>query len=154
MNLRVIGARQRIDNLLAKTKQEPLSSDDELKAEIARLLCVLCSGFIEDSLRLMLADYSSARSAPRVATYVSTRLGDFQNPKFEKILALLQSFDPTWRQHFEESDKAEMKAAIDSIVVNRHLIAHGRPCGISIGTFDAYYKQVRMFIDDIDMVLS
>jgi hypothetical protein len=118
------------------------------------LLCVLCSGLIEESLRLMLSDFAQNKSNPQIASYVSARLGDFQNPKFEKIMVLLGSFDSKWREHFEQADSYEIKDAINSIVSNRHLIAHGGTAGISIVAFGKYYEFVERFIEDLDSLLA
>ena len=154
MDRRIVGARQRIDNLLVRTRQQPINSDDELKAELARYLCILCSGLLEESLRLLLSAYASNKSSPRISNYVSARLSDFQNPNYEKILVLLASFEPSWRDHFEAMPSSEIKDAINSVVLNRHQIAHGKPVGISVNTFAKYYEQVGIFIDSLDALLS
>ncbi|MGA1982615.1 MAG: HEPN domain-containing protein [Acidobacteriaceae bacterium] len=154
MDRRLIGARQRIDNLEARARAEPVSTDDELKAQMAQFLCVLSSGLLEEAVRLTLSGFAKTRSSPEVASYVTANLEQFQNPRFEKIMILLGSFDPKWRSHFEDGPSNEVKDAIDSIVVNRHQIAHGRPVGISIVTFSKYYKQVCAFIDDLDALVT
>lgn len=154
MDRRIVGARQRIDNLEARAKAEPVSSDDELKAQMAQFLCVLSSGLIEEAVRSILSGFATARSRPQVAAYVTTHLAEFQNPRFEKIMSLLSSFDPEWRRHFEGSGSTEVKDAIDSIVINRHQIAHGRPVGISIVTFSNYYRHIRAFLDDLDSLVT
>lgn len=112
MDRRIVGARQRLENLEDRARTEPISSDDELKAQIAQLLCVLTSGFIEESIRIILSEVAERQSSPIIASFVSSRLGEFQNPKFEKILVLLGSFSPDWRDHFEGTPTDEMKAAI------------------------------------------
>jgi hypothetical protein len=154
MDRRIVGALQRINNLEARARTEPVSSDDELKAHIAQLLCVLSSGLIEEAIRLTLTGFATARSSPEVASFVASRIAEFQNPRFEKIMVLLSAFNPAWRTHFESGSSNEVKDAIDSIVNNRHQIAHGRQVGISIGTFGAYYKHVKVFIDDLDSLAS
>ncbi len=154
MDRRIVGARQRIDNLEARAKAEPVSTDDELKAQMAQFLCVLSSGLIEEAVRLTLSSFATARSSPEVASYVTTHLAEFQNPKFEKIMVLLSSFNPDWREHFEDLASTEVKDAIDSIVNNRHQIAHGRQVGISIVTFSKYYRHIRAFIDDLDALVT
>lgn len=101
----------------------------------------------------MLSAFAVSKSSPAVASYVTAHLAEFQNPRFEKIMVLLSSFDPAWRRHFEVAQSNEIKDAIDSIVNNRNQIAHGRQVGISIVTFSNYYKHVKSFIDELDILI-
>ena len=154
MDRHIVGAIQRIENLEARAKTGPVSSDDELKAQIAQFLCVLSSGLLEEAVRVTLSTFAAGKSSPQVANYVTTRLSEFQNPRFEKVMILLGSFEPKWRSHFETVKSAEVKDAIDSIVINRHQIAHGRQVGISLVTFSRYFTHVRKFINDLDTIVS
>ena len=133
---------------------EPIASDDELKAQIAQHLCVLSSGYIEEAVRLTLTRFAEAQSSPRVAAYASSQLNTFQNPRFEKIMVLLSTFDPSWRSHFEAQPTSEMKDAVDSIVKNRNQISHGHQVGLSLATFNRYFVQVKLFVDELDQLVD
>ncbi len=137
MDIRVFGAQQRIDGLQAKAKSE---SDLELQSQLARFLCVLSSGLIEQAIIHTLSAYSQRQSHPNVARYVGASVAKLRNAKFEDILVILGHFSPTWREYFEENTASEVKDAIDSIVNNRNQIAHGGQTGVSLATFMNYYK--------------
>jgi len=154
MDIRIVGAQQRIDNLEAKAKSEPVRSDSELQSQLARFLCVLSSGLIEQAVIHTLSAYSEKRSHPNVSRYVSARVSKLRNAKFEDVLIILSHFSPSWRDHFEANTPSEVKDAIDSIVNNRNQIAHGAQTGISLATFVEYYKQVKLFIADLDAFIS
>jgi hypothetical protein len=82
----------RLDALFAKISALP-EDDPELRAHWARYLCVLASGYLEIATREVLVDMARSRGSEVLTTFVSNRLADFQNPKMEKILRMLASFD-------------------------------------------------------------
>ena len=154
MDLRILSAQNRIDSLEAKAKSDPVRSDVELQAQLARFLCVLSSGLIEQATVLLLDAYARRRSGTQVASYVSSQLSRLQNTKFDDILTLLGRFDSTWREYFISNTPPEQKDAIDSIVNNRNQIAHGGQVGISLGTFSEYYRNLKLFIISLDAFVS
>ncbi len=73
----------------------------------------------------------------------------FTNPKVDKILALTRRFDKKWAENLERRIAAEegLKDAINSIVANRHLVAHGRDTDLS-------YRRIRDFYDTAGRVVD
>lgn len=138
MSRQVHAYKQRLDNLFKKI--ESFQGDEELRAALARHLCVLVSGFLEVSVREIYGEYAQNKAAENVANYVTAELKSFQNPKMEKILNLTQSFSPNWKDNLEKATEGEIKDSVDSIVANRNIIAHGRSVGITIGNIKRYYK--------------
>jgi hypothetical protein len=154
MNRRIIGLQDRIDSLQGKAKIEPVSLDTELQSQIARFLCVLGSGLMEQALIVILTDYAQARCHADVSRFVSASLSRIRNAKFEDVLVTLGHFSPDWREHFEKVTSPEVKDAIDSIVNNGNQIAHGAQTGISLVTFMEYYRRVKAFIVELDAFVS
>jgi RiboL-PSP-HEPN len=149
-NLSVFKEKQRLDNTF-KLRSDFLE-DPELQAHWARYLCVLTSGFLESSIRHLLGDYSRKQASPSISNFVEYHLNSFQNPKSEKILELLKVFNPSWETLLRQHMEGERKDAVDSIVNNRHQIAHGRNAGISYVTMKRYYEkssEVIEFLDDL-----
>jgi formyltetrahydrofolate hydrolase len=147
---KILAIQQRIDTLEAKAKTAPVSSDTELQAQLARFMCVLSSGLIEQALIIILDNHAIVKSQSRIAQYVSYQLSRIQNAKFEDILVTLGRFDPMWRDHIDKNTSGEIKAAIDSIVNNRNQISPGGQVGISLATFSEYYKSLKRFIVDLE----
>jgi hypothetical protein len=138
MNIEILKQRQRLDHLFKLVRA--LDSDPELQAHWACYLCVLASGLIETAVRASLADYARGAAAPAVARYVASCLEYFQNPKMEKIVGLIRSFDPNWASELVERTEGEPKDAVDSIVANRNNISHGRSVSISFAQMTKYYQ--------------
>jgi len=129
--------KQRLDELF---KAAIAVSDIEMKSHWSRYLCVLVCGFIENSVELCLSEYSRRSASPFVSNFVSAKLRGFQNPKMGAILDLLGSFSPDWRAQIESATQGQLSDSVNSIVGNRHKIAHGDSVSLSIGSLTAYYK--------------
>ncbi len=151
-NLEITRYKQRLDSLFSRVSA--FSQDLELQAHWARYLCVLSSGFLEESVRILLSEYVQNKANATVSRYVNAQLDGFQNPKAGKILELLRGFDPLWAESVEQFMSDERKDAVDSIVNNRHQIAHGRSVGISYITIKQYYEKSVEVVDFIEQTLQ
>ena len=146
MDVDVLSHKQKLDHLF---QQISTIDDEEMKSHWARYLCVLVAGFIENSLRTMLLKYAASKAHPNVANYVNSRLKNVTNLNNEKIKQLLCSFNSDWGKVIDENILDDQKAAIDSILANRHQIAHGQAVGITYARVDQYYSRVVRSIDVI-----
>jgi len=129
--------KQRLDELFDSAGR---LSDVELQSHWSRYLCILVSGFLENSVELCLSEYSKRRSDPAVANFVSARLRGFQNPKMSAITELLGAFKPEWKSELEASTQGQLSDSVNSIVGNRNRIAHGESVSLSMSSLKAYYR--------------
>ena len=148
MNREVLSYKQRLDTLFKKI--ETFSGEEELLAHLTRYLCIMVSGFLEVAVRAIYSEYARTKAAENVANYVDNELRSFQNPKMEKILNLTGAFSAKWKDKLEKATIDVIKGSIDSIVANRHLIAHGRSAGITIGNLKRYYKDAVKLVNLIE----
>jgi HEPN superfamily RiboL-PSP-like protein len=93
---------------------------------------------------------SSSKSHPNVANYVNKQIKAITNLTETRVRQLLGSFSKDWVELFEESISGEQKAAMDSIVANRHLIVHGRSVEITYVRVGGYYKHIKEVITIIN----
>lgn len=136
--------RSRLDDTLARGKAMPAI---ESQADYARHFCVLVSGLIERAAQLALMDYSSRTAAPAVQSYVEHGLSRFTNAKSGRLVALFGQFDKGWGHDLDAFLIDERKDAVNSVVSNRHNIAHGHSVSLSLGQIEAYYKQVLRVVE-------
>ena len=68
----------------------------------------------------------------------------------EKILDLVGEFDLDLRHELEKATEGELKDAVDSVVSNRHQIAHGQDVGINFSTIRQYWEKVIRVIEQIE----
>lgn len=125
--------------------------DIEMRAHWARYLCVLSAGFIENAVKAFFADFVHAKASEPVANFASSQIRQIQNPKTKRILEIAGSFKEDWRESLDtfvgENGRRE---AIDSIMQNRHLIAHGQSAGVTLAQVRRYFDlavEVLAFIE-------
>lgn len=136
--------KQRLDELF---KAASSLSDIEMQSHWSRYLCVLVSGFLENSVELCLSEYSRRVTNVIVSNFVSAKLRGFQNPKMGAILELFGSFNPDWKAQLEVATQGQLSDSVNSIVGNRHKIAHGESVSLSMSSLAAYYKDAVAVIE-------
>ena len=129
--------KQRLDDLFKAGRN---ISDIEMRSHWCRYLCVLVCGFLENSVELCLSEYSKRVTNVVVSNFVSAKLRSFQNPKMGAILDLFGSFNPDWKTQLEAATQGQLSDSVNSIVGNRHKIAHGQSVSLSMSSLVAYYK--------------
>lgn len=130
-----------IYDLLTRTTTAT-GGDIELQAHWARYICVLAAGFLENSLFEIYAAVIRAGASPAVASFASSRLEKISNPKSSRFVETLRAFKSTWADELEQflADDGR-RDAIDSIMANRHLIAHGDHSGITIARLRQFFDR-------------
>ena len=136
----------RLDATLARGKTIEVI---EAQADCARYFCILVSGLIERGAQLALMDYASRTSSPATKGYVDYHLGHFTNATSKKLIELFGRFDANWARTLATVLVDEKKDAIDSVIANRHLIAHGHSVGLSLGRIDQYYTRVQTVVEEM-----
>jgi hypothetical protein len=148
MRLReIIQYESKLDNLFQTVER---IDDFEMQAHWAKYLCVLCSGYVEKSVRFLYSDYVYKRSSPQISKFVGKKLGGFQNAKVEKIIDLARTFDDSWASELERQSQGIIKDAVNSIVSNRHTIAHGQDTQITVARVKEWHKESRKLIGIIE----
>jgi hypothetical protein len=145
MPAEIVRYRSVLDALFKKGAT--LTRDAEVQAHWARYLCVLVSGFIEVSVRAVFEEFARRQSSPAVANFVARSLRDFQSARMDRILAVARDFDPLLENRLRLATEGELKDAVDSVVANRHNIAHGGTVGITLGTITRYYRRTQDVIE-------
>lgn len=144
----------RIQQLISKAKEfEP---DDELRSHFTKYICVLCSGFIENSIYHTFTDIAENSCMPSVVlTYAKSQLYKIQNANSKKIKELAKSFNPDWHDSIRDYMQEENRgAAINYILKDRHNIAHGRDSDITIINLENYLNKTIEVIKYIETELN
>jgi len=144
----IVRRKQQLDHVFEQTTS--VSQDAEILSHWARYLCVLVSGFLESSIRVLYSQYARTKAAPNVANYVEAQLKYFQNAKMERILELARSFSPQWELELRTSSEGEPKDAVDSIVANKNNIAHGEGVGVTVSRMKRYYESALAVVETIE----
>lgn len=157
MNQHILSNRQRIDTLFKKVS---FISDPADQSEWSKYLCILVSGYIEESLRILLETYcANHTSSPCIKQFISKEIKGMTNCHTQKIISILSKFNVDWGKNFtieieaESSQGEKIKICIDSIVNNRNLIAHGKSTGITYSKVLDHYKSVKKAVEVLEKII-
>jgi hypothetical protein len=106
-------------------------------------ICILVFGFAEQATRHIYTESARSRSARSIARYVERQREGWTNADATKLCTLTSAFDARWTNDLEDYLAGQRKDALDSVVANRHVIAHGRDVGLTYIRIRDYYREVR-----------
>jgi len=149
--VQIVQHKQRLDSPFSIAID--LAGDNEVLAHCAKYMFVLVSGLIEQSVRVLVLEYAKAKASPEIEHFVGRKVRSFQNAKMSKILTLLEEFSGDLRMQIETLTTDELKDAVDSVVNNRHQIAHGQSSGITFARIKDYYGRVVTVVENLESVL-
>jgi hypothetical protein len=136
---RIYSEKQKLDYLFLLISRV---ENEELKSHYAKYLCVLVSGFIENSLKTIFSEYVKNRSHVHIINYVQNNIKYITSLNEDSIAQLLGSFNNDWYQIFKSTVSDSQKDALDSVVANRHLIVHGRTVGLTYIRIKVYFEHI------------
>src|SRR5437763_8952085 len=117
---------QRLQDLIKKA-DEATNGNIELQAHWARYICIIIAGLLENAIKEIYMDYARQQVSRPIASFISSILSPIRSPKSQKFLEIATAFNPAWKDELENHLSDEGRGdAIDTIMSNRHLIAHGK----------------------------
>lgn len=131
-------------HLIKRVGHDPSTRALEMQSHWARYVCVLMAGYVENTVRDIYGQYvkKNSYSAP-VIRYATKQLDGVQNPRPERLVAIASAFHPSWGRDLESHLGQNYRSdAINSIMSNRHLIAHGRSSNVTVGQINLYLGKV------------
>lgn len=130
--------------LIKRVGHEPTTRAIEMQGHWAKYICVLSAGYVENSVRDIYGHYIRKNSySSAVVKYAVSQLEGVQNPRPEKLVKIANSFDKKWGSDLQDYLSIDFRAdAVNSIMSNRHLIAHGRNSNITVGQISSYLNKV------------
>ncbi|MDE0024937.1 MAG: HEPN domain-containing protein [Spirochaetaceae bacterium] len=144
--------RRQLDTTFARARD--LHADVELLSDFARYLCVLVSGYVEQTTIELLIEYARTHSDPRIQRHVERGVRQVTNLNSQRLIDVVGTMDPAWRSELEDFIVDEYKDALDGIVALRNSVAHGRYVGVTLSRATDYYTRVKKIIDRVaDLVI-
>lgn len=145
---------QRLNYLFNQTTLAS-GSNIEIQAHWAKYLCVLSAGFIENAISEVYIEYVEGKANDEVVNFATSTLSKIQNPKVEKFINNARSFRVSWAEELEDYVEQDGRLeAINSIMGNRHRIAHGKSSGITIARLRQWLDKSIEVIEFIEQQLN
>ena len=146
----VAALRQRLDATFERIGQVSDDVESELLSDFARYLCVLVSGFLEQSVVELVLEHVRRNSNLTVQRHIEARLRrQFSNANSQRLIDLMSTFNPAWGTDLQNFLYDEYKDAVDSVVNLRNQISHGVPVGVTMTRIKDYYVPVKKVVDHI-----
>lgn len=141
---------QKLESLLARS-EAAAGAQMDLRAHWGRYLCVLTAGFVENAFAEVYSQYAKSSASPSVAGFTEAVLFRVRNPKASKFIETAEAFNPAWKDGLEAflADSGR-KDALDGVMANRHLIAHGQDSGVTAGRVKEYLARCVEVVDYIE----
>lgn len=154
-NVELIKQADKIYNLLSESEGK-FDEDDELRSHLAKYICILCSGFLENAIYLIYTEWVSRKSPhAHIEFYVGRMLSKIQNPNSDKLKEVARSFNPDWELPLKEfMHDEERSAAINYIIKDRHKIAHGKDSDITLLSIKQHFSKAVEVITFIEEQLA
>ena len=141
---------QQLYALITRTDQAS-AGDIEMQAHWAKYICVLSAGLLENALTELYTEYAQGAASEAVAAYVRANISKIQNPKTSRYVEIASTFKKEWGEElllFANEDGR--KDALDSIMANRHLIAHGKRSDITMARVKEYLRRSIELIEFVE----
>ena len=140
--------KQRLDDTFARI--DTIDPDSlELRKDFARYLCVLVSGYIERAITQIVQEHARRNGSTTLQKFVEAKTKKYTSASPRRIEGLLGSFNQDWRQEIKGYLAEDSGEAINSVVRNRHKIAHGRDSQITFSQVSDYYKKAQDLVNRV-----
>ncbi len=146
MSLRRIEIQeQNLDKLFEKVSK---FEEDEIKSHLAKYLCVQASGYLENVMKELIAEYHDSTCRKETANFVNSKMSYFTSINNDNLTDFLKLFNASWVDSYKNSVTDKQIESLNSIISQRHLIAHGNSnrSNISYGSMVKYYQDLKVIV--------
>lgn len=151
MRLQIENQERKLDELL---KNIDTVTDDELKAHLSKYFCVRISGYLENVLKILVANYSEGSSPRAVSNFLQNHLKSVTNLSEDKMQKVLLKFSEDWSTNFFEKVTEQQIQSLNSIISNRNSIAHGQQDNISYKVIGQYYLDLKEIVKHLRDIIK
>ncbi len=129
--------------------------DEEIKSSLLKLFCVRVSGLVEVFLKTRISEYSRGKVPNEINHFLTAKFKDITNLKTSKLKDILSSFSQNWADRFTSfvDEHEQTKISLDSIIAQRHNIAHGQPSTLNQSSMNQYYDDILKIIRYLDTII-
>lgn len=144
-----VSYRARLTELARKTPDDP-----EEQSHWAKYLSVLISGYLEQSIKEILLEFTTSHAAASLGHYIQATWPQSQNMNTNNIKNILENFDRSWGAHFESwlAENDQYKSEINSLIASRNDVAHGKEANTTNVTLRSARKRLEVAFDVIDFL--
>lgn len=135
--------RSEVDRIRSQFKQYTDlcdKSDFSLHPVYANYMVLKSAGFLESSIRSILAEYARRHSNQQIMRFLIKTVERENSLNCEKISKIICKLDSNIWNSVESKVEIESKEGVDSLKTIRDQVAHGKHNGTSIRTVSQYFE--------------
>lgn len=153
MGLRFDSQEKSLDKLFEMVSK---LEEDEIKAHLAKYLCIQASGYLENVIKELIAEYHAGTCKQSTANFVNDKLKNFTNINDEKLSNFLSSFNSEWENQFKQKASEQHLSSLTSIISQRNQIAHGNASrsNISYKSMVQYYADLKEIVKILKNIID
>ena len=150
---------ERINFLFTYFEGHEFDGDEQLKSHVAKYLTVLISGMYEDMIKkiidqLIFNEMFVENTPQFFKKFISDKVNkSFRNPDQSNTKGLLNSINKEWTKTLNQIIDTKSWDALDSIVRQKNLIAHGNDSAITFNEIKIYYDNSIGIIKELDRLI-
>jgi len=142
-----------LDNLFEKVSK---LEEDEIKSHLAKYLCIQASGYLENVIKELVAEYHTGTCSKSTANFVTLKVRHFTNINSAKLSEFLNSFNDEWENQFKAKVSQQSLSSLSSIISQRNQIAHGDSnlSNLSYKTMVQYYTDLKEIVKILRTIIA
>ena len=131
-------------------------SNEEQQSMLTKYLCVRTAGLLETYIKARFSEYTNKSVPKEVKRFISGRFKDITNLRCNKLREVLDSFSNDWATDFDTyiDEHEQQKNSLDSVITNRHDIAHGQTGSLSFRNLQQYYIDIKLIINELENIIK
>lgn len=130
---------------------DTVPTDINVQVHWGRYMCIMAAGFVENALQIIYKEYVSSAGNTNVVRYASKQIDLITNPNAGRFTGTARMFNETWRKDLRAFIAHNgRREAINTLMKNRHSIAHGGQSVISVTDVKGYLKKCVEVVDFIE----
>jgi len=104
----------------------------------------------------------TSQTPSKIQNFVAKEIKNVTNCSAGKIENILSKFVPAWKDNFtnqiasksKRSDEIKNSINSDSVVANRHQIAHGKNMSFNYSSVSNYYRNVKVAVEILENIIK
>ena len=148
MHQEILDRQAKLQDLFDEVKQlhDNGAINTDVFVQLTWYLCVRTSGFLENSLQIILLEYVQSKTSDvPTQDYVQSNL-KFVSADYDSILRTVRRFSDTWRTSLTKNNVKQYRSVLNNLVENRNHIAHGGASKITIQELQSYFTQIQSLL--------
>jgi hypothetical protein len=137
---------------LIEDAEKTFAEDDEMRSHLAKYVCILCSGFLENAIKAIYIDYIKKEGASSsILSFTTVNLNKILNPNTTKFREVAKSFKTEWDEPLKTFfGNEERGSALHYIMRDRHKIAHGKDSDITLTRIKEYHVKMIELVEFLE----